>query len=63
MNCELYRKITIDGDMHPDGGVICSDNVEITNNIFCFEALADKEKGTMYMDATETLPVMSLEGK
>ena len=45
--------------MHPQDGVSCSDGVEITNNIFCFAALADKEKGTVYTDATGALPVMS----
>ena len=49
-------------DMHPKDGVSCSDDVEIANNIFCFAALADKEKGTVYTDATGALPVMSLEG-
>ena len=32
------------------------------NNIFCFAALADKQKGTLYTDATGALPVVSLEG-
>ena len=32
------------------------------NNVFCFAALADKQTGTLYTDATGALPVMSLEG-
>jgi len=32
------------------------------NNIFCFAALADKQKGILYTDATGALPVVSLEG-
>ena len=32
------------------------------NNIFCFAALADKQTGTLYTDATGALPVLSLEG-
>ena len=29
---------------------------------FCFAALADKQTGTLYTDATGALPIMSLEG-
>ena len=32
------------------------------NNIFCFAALADKQAGTMYTDATRALPTISLDG-
>ena len=32
------------------------------NNVFCFAALAEKEKGTVYTDATGALPVLSLDG-
>ena len=32
------------------------------NNIFCYAAVADKQNGTMYLDATCTLPAMSLDG-
>ena len=42
---------------------MCSDEVEITNHVFCFASLADKEKGTVYTAATGALPVMFLEGK
>ena len=31
-------------------------------NIFCYAALADKQTGTLYTDATGALPVRSLEG-
>jgi len=39
-----------------------SEKHEGMNNIFCFAALADKQKGTLYTDATGALPVVSLEG-
>ena len=32
------------------------------NNVFCFAALADKQNGTLYTDATGALPHVSLEG-
>ena len=32
------------------------------NNVFCFAALAEKQTGTLYTNATGALPVMSLEG-
>ena len=32
------------------------------NNVFCFAALADKQTGTLYTDATGALPVRSLDG-
>ena len=32
------------------------------NNIYCFVALEDKEKGTLYMDATGALLSISLNG-
>ena len=57
-NDELIKNI--EEDMHPKDWVSCSEEFEITNNIFCFAALADKEKGT---DLTGALPIMSLEGK
>ena len=31
-------------------------------NMFCYAALADKQTGTLYTDATGALPVKSLEG-
>ena len=34
-----------------------------TNNIFCYAALADKQEGTLYTDATGAFPEMSLDGK
>ena len=51
-------------DMHPtDGNTTSEGVVENKNNMFCFAAIADKEKGTVYTDATGALPVMSLNGK
>ena len=32
------------------------------NNVFCYAALADKQKGTLYTDATGALPARSLDG-
>ena len=32
------------------------------NNVFCYAALADKQTGTIYTDATGALPHVSLEG-
>ena len=37
------------------------ENHEISN-IFCFAALADKQRGTLYTDATGALPIRSMEG-
>ena len=34
-----------------------------TNNIFCYDALTDKQEGTLYTDATGAFPEMSLDGK
>ena len=34
-----------------------------TNNIFCYAALADKQEGTLYTDATGAFPEISLDGK
>ena len=38
------------------------ENVEEANNVFCYAALADKNKRTLYTDATGALPVRSLDG-
>jgi hypothetical protein len=35
---------------------------EHVNNVFCYAALADKQKGTLYTDATGALPARSLNG-
>ena len=48
--------------MHPASADTNSEGEESTNNIFCFAALAEKEKGTIYTDATGALPVLSLDG-
>eukprot|EP00804_Cyclotella_cryptica_P015310 CCRYP_005417-RA/>CCRYP_005417-RA protein AED:0.07 eAED:0.07 QI:0/-1/0/1/-1/1/1/0/1190 len=42
--------------------VIPPDITDTTCNVFCFAALADKHHGTMYTDATGTLPAVTLEG-
>ena len=42
--------------------VVPRDGTPIANNVFCYAALADKQLGTMYTDATGALPVLSLEG-
>ena len=49
-------------DMHPASGSTASEGVPTSNNVFCFAALAEREKGTGYTDATGALPVMSLDG-
>jgi hypothetical protein len=38
------------------------DITDATCSVFCFAALADKHHGTMYTDATGTLPAVTLEG-
>jgi len=38
------------------------DKHDSNNNVFCYAALADKQSGTLYTDATGALPVMSLDG-
>ena len=40
---------------------IANDDNKISN-VFCFAALADKNKGTLYTDATGALPVRSIDG-
>ena len=52
----------LDEDMHPAAGSTASEGVPTNNNVFCFAALAEKEKGTIYTDATDALPVLSLDG-
>ena len=43
--------------------VIPSDEpLDGANNVFCFAALADKQTGTIYTDATGALPSRSLDG-
>ena len=52
----------MDEDMHPKREAKTSEGEKI-NNIFCFAALAEKESGTVYTDATGALPVMSVDGQ
>ena len=52
----------LDEDMHPTTGSVASEGVPTNANVFCFEALAEKEKGTTHTDATGALPVLSLDG-
>ena len=50
--------------MHPKDGSTSSEGVVgRINNMFCFAALTDKEKNTIYTDATGALPFVSLDGK
>jgi hypothetical protein len=42
--------------------IIPFDIADTTCNVFCFAALADKQHGTMYTDATGALPAVTLEG-
>ena len=36
--------------------------MKLSSNVFCFAALAEKEKITIYTDTTVALPVLSLDG-
>ena len=42
--------------------VIVPDETHEVSNVFCYAALADKQKGTFYTDATGALPTVSLDG-
>ena len=59
---DLEEQLKLDEDMHPTDASTASEGVITNNNIFCFAALAGKEKGTVYTDATGALPVLSLDG-
>lgn len=51
-------------DVHPNNDITASEYKSDTIiNIFCFEALLNKEKGTICTDASGVLPVMSLNRK
>ena len=39
-----------------------TNNDNLISNVFCFAALADKNKGTLYTDAPVALPVGSIDG-
>ena len=59
---ELEEQLKLDEDMHPTNASTVSEGVRTDSNIFCFAALAEKGKGTIYTDATGALPVLSLDG-
>ena len=59
---EWEEQKRIDEDMHPTNGSTASEGVNKINNVFCFAALAEKEKGIEYTDATGALPVLSVDG-
>ena len=42
--------------------LIPPDETHAVNNVFCYAALADKQRGTLYTDATGALPAISLDG-
>ena len=46
----------------PTPDIIPTDEPQ-TNNIFCYDALADKQEGKLYTDATGEFPEMSLDGR
>ena len=55
-------------NIHPNAirttaNIIPNDETHKSNNILCYVALADKQTGTLYTDATGVLPHMSLNGK
>ena len=52
----------LDENMYPAAGSTASEGVPTNNNVFCFRALTEKEKGAVYTDAPGALPVMSLGG-
>ena len=47
--------------MQPAAGSTASEGVPTNNNVFCFAALAEKEKETVYTNVTGALPVLSLD--
>ena len=49
---ELEEQIKLDEDMHPAEESTASEGVPTHNNVFCFAALTEKEKGIVYTDAT-----------
>ena len=59
---ESEEQLLLDKDMHPAAGSTASENVILSSNVFCFAALAEKEKGTVYTDAIGALSVLSLNG-
>ena len=59
---EAKEALEMDEDMHPKHKDKTSEGEKV-NNIFCFAALAEKESGTVYTDATGALPVMSVDGQ
>ena len=58
----MEEKSLLDKDMHPEAGSTASEGVRLSSNVFCFVVLAEKEKGTIYTDATGALPALSLDG-
>ena len=56
--------------IHPNAHHSPTETVPITiphethevSNVFCFAALADKQNGTFYTDATGALPTVSIDG-
>ena len=59
---ELEEQLLLDKDMHPPAGSTTSEDVPTNNKMFCYAALTEKEKGTVYTDTTGALPVISLDG-
>ena len=41
---ELEEQLSLDKDMHPEAGSTASESVKLSSNVFCFAALAEKEK-------------------
>ena len=59
---KLEEQLKLDEEMHPADASTASEGVPTNNNVFCFAALTEKGKGTVYTDATGALPVLSLDG-
>ena len=46
---ELEEQLILDKDMHPAAGSTTSEGLPTNDNVFCFAALSEKEKGTEYI--------------
>ena len=64
----VHSSTATDNGIHPNAArtntnlIPNNEPLDGTNNIFCYAALADKQTGTLYTDATGSLPARSLDG-
>ena len=61
MKTNRGEQLIFDKDMNPTAESTISKGVPTNNNVFCFAALAEKEKEMAYTDATGALPVLFLD--